>query len=68
MARELLNVGDRLTRVGGWKVGNPVLGISIDQLPGPMGFYLVAVVRFEDDRADLLIPLHMADSFEALNP
>jgi hypothetical protein len=76
MARELLNVGDRLISVqtpgqngNCWKVGSAkVLSIGVDQLPGPMGFYLVANIVFESMGPDLIIPLHMTEGIEVLNP
>lgn len=74
--RELLEVGDRLISVttpgeGGqyFKAGtDKVLSIAVNRLPGPMGFYAVANIIFDDDRPDLIIPLHMAASVEVLNP
>lgn len=73
MAREILNVGDRLisitTHDGGTynahKAG--VTSIGIDQLPGPMGFYFVAYV-LTDDGPDIIVPLHTANEFRISNP
>lgn len=74
--RELLEVGDRLISVTTpgqngrcWRVlHDKVMSIGVDRLPGPMGFYVVANIVFDDDRADLIIPLHMAEGIEVLNP
>jgi hypothetical protein len=51
-------------RAGFGEVGEAVDDIAVDQLPGPMGFYYVARVRFEGTRPDVVIPLHMAERFE----
>jgi hypothetical protein len=51
-----------------YKVGTHVYGISVVRLPGPMGEYLAANVVFEDDRPDIIAPLHMLRNFEVLNP
>lgn len=41
--------------------------ITIDQLPGNGGYYLVAVIVWDDGadpgRPDVIIPLHMAEAF-----
>lgn len=74
--RDLLRVGDRLISVSvpgpvgtTYNVGNSMItSIGVNQLPGPMGFYLVANVIFEDERPDVIIPLHMSDQFQVLNP
>jgi len=74
MSRELLVVGDRLTGIitpagDHYRAGaKGVMGIGVNQLPGPMGFYLVASVIYEDDRADVIIPLHLAQEIYTLNP
>lgn len=78
MSRTLLDIGDRLISVWtapsvdgfqqGGTVGGEVRSIHVDQLPGPMGFYLVAVITFESSKADKIIPLHMAQTIEVLNP
>ena len=38
-----------------------VESIEVSQLAGPMGWYDVAVVHWDDDRADQIHPLHMMD-------
>lgn len=65
MSAELLSVGDSLHSVWcpdgmvGGEVGrNGVVAIIVDQLPGPMGWYLVA--RIKREGRDSIIPLHMA--------
>jgi hypothetical protein len=71
--RELLNVGDRLISIttndgasyNATKRG--VISIGVGQLPGPMGFYLVANVVTEDG-PDVIVPLHMASEFRVSNP
>ena len=74
MSRELLNVGDRLVQVVApgptvYRAGSKgVLSIGVSQLPGPMGFYLVANIIFETDRADEIVPLYMCESVSVLNP
>lgn len=74
MARQLLDVGDRLVGITApgtiqYRAGSKgVLSIGVDQLPGPMGYYLVANVIFQDDRADLIIPLHAAEEILVSNP
>lgn len=71
--RELLNVGDRLISIttGDGSAYNTtkrgVVSIGISQLPGPMGFYLVANVVTEDG-PDVIVPLHMASEFRVSNP
>ena len=75
MSRELLNTGDRLIwlQVGGtdgafYKAGaNKVISIGVNQLPGPMGFYLVANI-VSDEGPDVIVPLHMTDGFAVSNP
>lgn len=73
MKRELLGVGDRLVSV--WVPGEVqyhagkqgVVSIGVNQLPGPMGFYLVAnIVR--EEGTDIIVPLHMAEGFTVSNP
>jgi hypothetical protein len=74
MARELLNVGDRIVGIitpgpMHYRAGSKgVLSIGVNQLPGPMGFYLVANVIYEDDRHDVIIPLHIALEIYVSNP
>lgn len=77
MPRQLVDVGDRLVGVQSpgpngyyWKVNghDKIVSIGVDRLPGPMGWYLVANIIFEDGKPDVIIPLHMAESFEVLNP
>lgn len=74
MARELLIVGDRLLGVitpagDHYRAGaKGVMSIGVNQLPGPMGFYLVANVIYEDDRADVILPLHLAQEIYVVNP
>lgn len=74
MAKELLRAGDRLigimTPAGDhYRAGaRNVMSIGISELPGPMGFYLVANVIFETDAPDVIIPLHMAQEIFVSNP
>lgn len=74
MSKELLGVGDRLVQVVApgptvYRAGSKgVLSIGVNQLPGPMGFYLVANIIFETDRADEIVPLHMCESVAVNNP
>ena len=41
---------------------NGVASIMVHCLAGPMGWYDVAVIEFDGDRQDEIIPLHMAES------
>lgn len=74
MSKELLHVGDRLVGVitpagDHYRAGSRgVMSIGVNQLPGPMGFYLVANIIFESDQADVIIPLHLAQEIFVLNP
>lgn len=74
MSKELLRVGDRLLAVitpagDHYRTGaKGVMSIGVNQLPGPMGFYLVANIIYEDDRADVIIPLHLVQEIYVLNP
>lgn len=74
METELLHVGDRLVGVitpagDHYRAGaKGVMSIGVNQLPGPMGYYLVANVIYEDDRADVVIPLHHVQEIFVLNP
>lgn len=74
MDKELLHVGDRLTGVitpagDHYRAGaKGVMSIGVNQLPGPMGFYLVANIIYEDNRSDVIIPLHLAQEIYVLNP
>lgn len=74
MTKELLTEGDRIlgiiTPAGDhYRAGaRSVLSIGVRNLPGPMGFYLVANIIFDTDQADLIIPLHMAQEIYVLNP
>lgn len=73
--RELLEVGDRLvgvwgpysedgSQVGG-KIGwDSIEVITVDRLAGPMGWYVVAVIKRSNGAPDVVLPLHMAESFE----
>ena len=72
MNTSMLNKGDKLTAIygptdadggmSGGEVGrHDVTDITIDQLAGPMGFYLVAVVKRET-WPDFIMPLHMAET------
>jgi hypothetical protein len=62
--RELLEVGDALKSIRepgeaplcASKKG--VTSITADRLPGPMGFYVVAVVKWESG-TEQIFPLHM---------
>lgn len=74
--KQLLHVDDRLISVSlpgedlgrfTYKVGNGgVYSIGVHQLPGPMGFYLVANITFKEG-PDLIVALHNALHFEVLN-
>jgi len=72
--RELLGVGDRLLAVmtpagDHYRAGaRGVMSIGVNQLPGPMGFYLVANIIFETDQADIIIPLHLVQEIYVVNP
>lgn len=72
--RDLIGEGDRLTSVVApgtiaYNAGSKgVMSIGVRKLPGPMGHYLVANVLFEDDRPDIIIPLHNCEEFRVLNP
>jgi hypothetical protein len=74
MLRELLVVGDRLLGVitpagDHYRSGaKGVMSIGVNQLPGPMGYYLVANIIYEDDRADVIIPLHLVQEIYVVNP
>jgi hypothetical protein len=39
-------------------------GIAVSQLCGPMGFYDVAVVTFDDHRPPSVHPLHQCEAIE----
>ena len=65
--------GDRLisvtlpaTPIGSqyWHIGGGIQEITVGRLEGPMGWYLTAQITFEDSRPDIIVPLHMAESFE----
>ena len=70
----MIAVGDSLIAVWadegqtGGKVGSRgVLSITVDQLPGPMGYYFVAVLKCDNNEpwesappTESIIPLHMA--------
>lgn len=71
MSRFRIEPGNRLISVmtpgqGGslYHVGGGIMSITVVELPGSGGFYLAADIRYEDERPDLVIPLHMAESFE----
>jgi len=78
--RELLEVGDRLNGVwgpyseqcgtqSGGKIGyDQVETITVDRLAGPMGWYVVAVIHRSNGAPDVVLPLHMAESFEIIQP
>jgi len=74
VSKELLRVGDRLLGVitpagDHYRAGSKnVMSIGVNQLPGPMGFYLVANIIFENDNADVIIPLHLVQEIYVLNP
>jgi len=74
VSKELLRVGDRLLGVitpagDHYRAGvKGIMSIGVNQLPGPMGFYLVANIIFEDDSADVIIPLHFVQEIYVLNP
>lgn len=74
MSKELLRVGDRLvgliTPAGDhYRAGaKGIMSIGVNQLPGPMGFYLVANIIFETDAPDVIIPLHNALEIFVSNP
>lgn len=42
---------------------NGCIGIEVNHLPGPMGWYLVAVIHHHD-APDKIMPLHMAEMIE----
>ena len=55
---------DRVDAIG---LKQGVVSIGVNQLPGPMGFYLVAnIVR--EEGTDIIVPLHMAEGFTVSNP
>jgi hypothetical protein len=71
MAKQELGRGDRLILVqppgpvNGYKIGaDNVFSIFVIELPGPMGQYFAAQVQFEDQRADIVYPLHMLERFD----
>lgn len=72
--RELLVVGDRLLGImtpdgDHYRAGaRGVLSIGVNQLPGPMGLYLVANIIFEGEQADVILPLHLAQEIHVVNP
>ncbi len=75
--KQLVDEGDRLTSISfpgedlgrvTYGVGKGITSIGVRKLPGPMGYFLVANVIFEDGRADVVAPLHMLRSFDVLNP
>lgn len=74
MSKALLAVGDRLLGVitpagDHYRAGaRGVMSIGVNQLPGPMGFYLVANICFEGDSADIIIPLHHVQEIYVVNP
>jgi hypothetical protein len=74
MRKELLGVGDRLVGIitpagDHYRAGaRGVMSIGVNQLPGPMGFYLVANIIYETDAPDLIIPLHLAQEIFVSNP
>lgn len=74
MEKELLSVGDRLigviTQAGDhYRAGSRnVRSIGVNQLPGPMGFYLVANIIFDTDAPDVIIPLHAVSEIYVSNP
>jgi hypothetical protein len=73
MSKELLRAGDRLTAVmtpagDHYRAGSKgVMSIGVHELPGPMGFYLVANITYESG-TDVIIPLHLAQEIFVLNP
>lgn len=78
--RELLEVGDRLNWVwgpysdacgsqSGGRVGyDQVETIVVDRLAGPMGWYVVAVIKRSNGAPDVILPLHMAETFAVMPP
>lgn len=73
MSRELLEVGDRI-----WSIREQgeapmiagkkgIISIAVNRLPGPMGFYAVAVVCREEG-PDQIFPLHMLAEIQVSNP
>lgn len=62
--RELLEVGDALKSIREPGVGplcankKGVTSITVDRLAGPMGFYVVAIVKWES-ATEQIFPLHM---------
>lgn len=73
MGKELLRVGDRLLAImtpagDHYRAGaKGVMSIGVNQLPGPMGFYLVANITYESG-TDVIIPLHAAQEIYVVNP
>ena len=68
-----LHEGDKLHAVytpyhsdvgqGGATVGyNDCAEIVVQKIAGPMGYYAVAVIRYEGEKNDEVIPLHMAET------
>lgn len=76
--REILEVGDKLDGVwgpfseaagtqSGGRVGyDQVEAITVERLAGPMGWYVVAVIKRSNGAPDEVMPLHMAESFTVL--
>lgn len=51
----------------GARVGmNNVCEIEVEKLPGPLGYYEVAIIRRDDGSADEIMPLHMAEAFRLM--
>jgi len=45
-----------------WQVGtHGVKSITVSQLAGPMGWYDVAVIAWDNGRPDQIVPLHHCD-------
>lgn len=64
MARELLEVGDQLHSIREQGLSPLMVGkhgvasITVNRLAGPMGWYVVAVVK-RDNGTEQILPLHM---------
>lgn len=72
MAIELLDVGSQLTAIwapptpngqaGGEMGWDSIESITVDRLPGPMGWFLVAVIVRSNGKPEEILPLHMAQT------
>lgn len=53
-------------QAGGWVGRGNVVEIEISQCAGPMGWYDVAIIRHDNGKADVIVPVHMAEYVELL--